>query len=488
MRIRGADRTDRGMTLLEVMMASSVLLICLTALATVLGGSITSSQVSKIRDEATNLANERIEIARSLAYDSLGLHYTNGLYGDPAGDIITPEVVGKFTVTTECTWIRTAAGRAAYKKLTVHVAWPAPLPGEVAVTTMVYGKSNIVTSGDLVVKLRYREDATPVSGASVAIVAADNSARSVVSDTAGEAFFGQLALGAATVNVTPPSNCIVDTSTITSITVAADSVTTAIVYLQHPAGATIHVSDTTSGTPLAGATVTVRRADGVVMPVMVTASDGDADFSLLYGTYSATIQKAGYPDATVPFTVSIANPNQVVPVSVSMLRGVGIRVRVFDVNGSALANGIVSIRKVGVDTVVQSGNAGSSGDISFTGLPADNYSATVDLTGYTSQVKTTTLHDGDSDTLSFYMTPVIAHGTMRITTLDKNGHAGSIRVIVSGTGYYQDALWSDAYGSLYLYNLVVGSYTVQCYTKPASVATVIVSSGQTAVVQVSQKK
>jgi hypothetical protein len=258
--------------------------------------------------------------------------------------------------------------------------------------------------------------------------------------------------------------------------------------LQHPAGATIHVAEP-SGTAVGGATVTVRRADGVVMPTVLTDSNGDAAFpALLYSAYSATIQKAGYPDATVPFTVSIPTPTQVVPVSVSPLQGVGIRVRVYDVNGSALANGVVSIRKSGVDTVLQSGNAGSSGDISFTGLAAGTYTATVDLSGYTSQLKTTTLYDGDHDTLSFNMVPVVAHGTMRITTYNKNGNTASIRVIVSGTGYYQDNLWSDAYGSLYLYNLVVGSYTVQCYTKAASVATVIVASGQTAVVQVSQKK
>jgi len=356
------------------------------------------------------------------------------------------------------------------------------------VTTMIYGKSNIVTSGDLVVKLRYREDATPVSGATVGIVTADGSSRAVVSDANGESFFGQLALGAVAVSVVPPAGSVVDTSTISSITVAADALTAGIVYVQHPAGATVHLVDTT-GTPVAGATVTLRRADGVVMPVLTTDANGDAAFTgLLYSSYSAVIQKAGYPDSTVPIVVSIAQPTQTITVSVSALRGVGIRVRVYDSNGSALANATVSIRKSGVDTVLQTGNAGSSGDISFSGLPAATYSATVDVSGYTSQLKTTTLYDGDHDTLSFTMVPVVAHGTMRITTYDKNGHAGSIRVIVSGTGYYQDGMWSDSSGSLYLYNLVVGSYQVQCYTKPASTATVIVAANQTAVVQVSQKK
>jgi prepilin-type N-terminal cleavage/methylation domain-containing protein len=488
MKFRSTQGTDGGMTLLEVMMATSVLLVCLTALATVLGTSITSSQTAKIRDEATNLANERIESARSLAYDRVGLHYANGTYGDPVGDIVTPETVGQFTVTSECTWVRTSTGRAAYKQLTVHVAWTSPTPGQVAVTTMIYGKSDIVTSGDLVVKLRYREDATPVSGAGVAVVASDNSARAVASDASGESFFGQLALGAVGLSVTAPSGCVVDTSTISNVNIVADALTTVIVYVQHPAAATVHVTDT-GGAALSGATVTLRRADGVVLPAVLTGASGDAVFSaLLYSTYSATVQATGYTSATVPVAVSVGAPNVTAPASISKLLGVGIRVRVFDANGATLPNATVTLRISGNSTVIQTGNAGSSGDISFTGLSANTYAATVDLSGYTSQAKTTALADGNQVTLAFNMVPVVSNGTMSITTLDKNGRVAAVRVIVSGPGYYHNDLYSNSSGYLYLSSLPAGSYQVQCYTKPASTATVIVSGGQTAAVQISQTR
>jgi type II secretory pathway pseudopilin PulG len=74
------------MTLPEVMIAASVMLVCLVSLAGLLGGSITSSASAHMRDEAANIANDRLETARSLNYDRVGLHYTNGLYGDPAYD------------------------------------------------------------------------------------------------------------------------------------------------------------------------------------------------------------------------------------------------------------------------------------------------------------------------------------------------------------------------------------------------------------------
>jgi type II secretory pathway pseudopilin PulG len=477
------------MTLGEVMIASSVLLVCLTSLAGVLGMSVNSSRMARARDEATNLANAKIEYARSLAYDEVGLHYANGAYGDPAGDIVTPETVGSFTVVTECTWVRTDTGRAAYKKLVVHVSWQQPIAGEIALTTMIYGKSDMVTSGDLDVRLRYRENADPVVNATVAIVSSTNSARSVLSDASGEAFFGQVAIGSASMTVIPPAGWVVDTSSVPSVTISADSVQTIIVFLQRPAQATVRVADT-SGNPVPGADVSLRRADGTVLPTVLTNASGDAVFSsLLYADYTATISKTGYPSATAPFSVSAEVGDPIVPVTISPLLGVGIQVCVYDANSTPIAAATVTVRLDGSSTPVQTGSSGTNGEISFTGLVAGNYNVTVEKSGLATQVLTTHLYDGDHDTLTFHMSQVVSTGNMHVVTLDKNGHATSIRVIVSGpNGYYRNDLYSNGDGVLDLQSLVPGSYQVQCYTKPASVATAIVNAGQTAQVQISQRR
>jgi type II secretory pathway pseudopilin PulG len=388
MRIRKVRDTDRGMTLGELMIASSVLLVCLTALAGVLGGSVTSSRMARVRDEAANLANARIEYARSLAYDQVGLHYSNGAYGDPAGDIVTPEQVGGFTVTTECTWVRTSSGRAAYKKVVVHVAWQQPVPGEIAVTTMIYGKSEIVTSGDLVVRLRYRENSDPVVNATVGMVSFTGQARSVLSDSTGEAFFGQVAIGAATLSVVPPAGCVVDTSTIPAISIAADAVTTVIVFVQQPARATLHVTDT-SGTPVSDATVTLHRSDGSALPAQATNASGDALFtSLFYGDYSASIAKEGYTSAVAPFSVTIESPQPVVDVSISQIILAGITARVSDANSTPIPGPTVTVRRTGESTPLQSGTAGTNGEISFAGFDVGSYDITVEKSGYVAQTTT----------------------------------------------------------------------------------------------------
>jgi len=486
------SRSDSGMTLPEVMIASSILLVCLVSLAGLLGGSINSSRSSTMRDEAANLANLRIETARSLAYDRLGVHYANGVWGDPRGDILTPETVGAFVVTTNCTWVRTSTGRAAYKKVSVVVSWQQPTPSQIEVTTMIYGRSALAVSGDLEMRLRYREDNSFVQNATVAITAADNSQRAVVSDTSGVAFFGQVALGAVGVVVTPPPGCVVDTSTLSNVVIAADAVSTIIVYIQHPAQATVAVTDT-HGAPVAGATVTLRRSGGFMLPTLVTGADGNAVFTqLLYGDYSASVAKSGYSQATVPVSVTIGSPQPVLPASISQLLGTGLHIRVFDANGAQLPGDTVTVRAHGSSTVLQTGVAASNGEISFTGLVAGAYDVTVEKTSYVSQVGSDTLHDGDLDYMDFHLVPAVAKGNLQITSRDKHGNLKGLRVIVSGpSGYYHDDLYtSSSYsqiGTLTLTDLVAGSYTVKTYDNAASTVTVIINGGQTAYASVSQK-
>lgn len=99
------------------------------------------------------------------------------------------------------------------------------------------------------------------------------------------------------------------------------------------------------------------------------------------------------------------------------------------------------------------------------------------------------MYDGDHDTLDFVLSPEAATGSMQVTTFDHHGHRqGSTRTIVSGPDYYRDDLFSDGNGYLNLSGLVPGSYQVRCFARPASTATVLVNSGQTAFVSLSQRR
>jgi uncharacterized surface anchored protein len=245
----------------------------------------------------------------------------------------------------------------------------------------------------------------------------------------------------------------------------------------------------TNGAAVSGASVTMRRADGAVIPALVTDASGNATFTqLLYADYTATVTKTGYASASTPFTVSVGNASPVVGFSMSALVGAGIRVRVFDTNGTQVPGATVAVYPSGSNTAVQQGTGGTNGEISFTALTAGAYTVTVAKTSYTSQTGSTTLVDGSVSTVDFKLVAASSNGNMHITTRNAYGVAASIRVIVSGSGYYRNDLYTDSSGNFTLTNLVPGSYSVQCYTKAASTATVIVSAGQTADVSVSQKR
>ncbi len=473
--------------MVEVVVASSILLTCLISLSSLLSGAITGSAMSQLRDQATNVANQRIEDARNLPFDDVGVYYAGGLQGNPPGSILTPDHEDGFTIETAVTWIRTSTGRAAYKRFDVTVSWTSPAPGHVEVTTMITGHSDVVTSGDFDVLLRYREDGTPVVDAPVVLQTSDGQTTGVTSDADGEAFFGQATIGTCSVSVTPPSGYIVDTSTLSSMTVAADSLSTFIVYLQKPAQAIVSATDT-SGTPLAGATVSLVGPNGQTIPAGTTGADGDATFSdLVYGAYSATLTKPGYTGVTQPFTFNIGTTNLTVPFRMSPIPTAGLRVCVFDNNGTQLPGASVSVLLNGTVIPNGSGVTGTNGEVSFSPAPATYQVTVADSPTYLSQTKTDVVNPGDVDELDFYLSVATHGGNMHVTTEDKHGNPLSLRTVVSGPGYYRNDLYSDSTGSLWLYNLAAGSYSVSTYTRPASTVTVLVNSNQTTEVTVNQK-
>lgn len=480
--------SDAGMTVAEVLIAASILLVCLTALAAVLGGVIASSAMARSRDEAMNLANARLEIARSIPYDSVGVRYADGRSGEPSGTILTPEQVGRFVVETECSWIQSTTGRPAYKQVKVTVSWLQPVPGKVEVNTIIYGKSTISGSGAFLVKLRYRESSDPVANSDVTLVAADGSLRTSATNAAGEVLFGQVPVGACTLAVAPPAGYIVDATTLVNAAVSADAVSTAIVYLQHPAAASVHVIGM-DGAEIPGAAVTIQRSDGAVIASAVSGSDGRAAFGqLLYGDYTATVAKAGYASASLPFEVSTTAAAPVVEFRMSPSIAGGIRIRVFDSNGTQVPGATV-VLATSTGTFVAQGTTGTNGEITFVPPALGTYIATVSKSSYVNESNTVVIVEGSGEVVSsFHLAATQTKGDMHLLTKGKNNKLESLRVVVSGPGgYFASTLYSDSNGELWLRDLVPGSYAVQIYNDSGSAVTAIINAGQTADVSVSQR-
>jgi type II secretory pathway pseudopilin PulG len=476
------------MTLPELMIASSILLVCLVSLAGLLGGAIASSSMTRARDEATNLANERLESARNLPYDSVGIKHADGTYGDPAGKIVTPETVRQFTVTTECSWVQALSDVAAYKKLRVVVAWTSPFAGQVEANTMVYGRTGITGSGDLLVQVAYRENQNAVTGREVTIVDSSNITRLVTTNSRGEALFGQVPVGPCTLSVSPPPGCIVDGSTLTGAAVSTDSVSSALVYVQQPAQATVVVTDM-SGAPLSDALVSVRRSDGAVASWALSDASGIASFSeILYGEYAATVTRDSYASATQPFSVAYGASSPTVTFRMSSAPTHGIRVRVFDSNGTQVPDANVTVTNAS-GAVVGTGTTGTNGEVAFSPLAIGAYTVAVSKSGYAGATQVATLHEEhDEETLSFTLSAAAANGNMHILTYGTNKKLASYWVVISvPDGYFANDLRSDGSGELTVTNLIPGTYSANLRDSRASAVTVVINSNQTTEVKLDMK-
>lgn len=486
-RHRTGRMTDAGMTLAEVVIASSILIVCLVSLSALLGGAISSSSMTRARDEATNLANNELESARNLPYDHVGLTFADGSQGNPPGEILTPhpDASGKYTIVTECTWVQAADGSTAYKKLKVIVSWASPIAGKVEVNTIIYGKTALSGVGDLLVQLSDRESPDPVTGREMTFVAANGTTRRVTTDASGRALFGQVPVGHFTLSLVPPAGYIVDTTSLSGATVSTDSASTAVVYIQRPAQATVNVHDA-DGAPLASTLVTIKRSDWSVGVTAYTDANGVAVFSnVLYGDYAATVTREHYAAATLPFAAGPAARSPSVDFSISHSWDHGVRAGVQDSNVTPIVGATVVLATQAGETL-STGVTGSDGVMLFTPVGVGTYSVTVSKAGYTGSTQSVTVHwDHDQELLTFSLLPEVVPGTMIITTTQGNTPTNCTLIVSGPNGYYSNTLRTgtspNATGVLLLQNLVPGRYTVQKSGGKAGVP-VDVTAGQTSLI------
>lgn len=75
-RLRSAMRSEAGFSLIEASVALVISIVIFTALGAMLGASMNSAQRSRLHAQATQLAVESIEIARSFEWNELAMDAT----------------------------------------------------------------------------------------------------------------------------------------------------------------------------------------------------------------------------------------------------------------------------------------------------------------------------------------------------------------------------------------------------------------------------
>lgn len=380
----GLRRSEEGFTIVEALVASAILLVVALAITQVFAFASLSTQSNSVREDATELANQRIEQARNLEYDALG---TVG--GDPEGTIPPEEDVGRYHVTTEVSWNRDATtGRATYKDIDVAVAWTEPTASEVRVTSSVYGHSNLVNTGDVVLTILEKASGKGIKNCHVTLTPPSGSDRTVRTDTAGEAFFGYVPTGGISL-VAAPVGWVVDLNTIAGAVVTNDTLTRLTLLAEKASSVTVRVRNP-SGDAISGATLTLTQTGTSRVYTATSDTAGHARFENLFsGDFTLNASITGSASATVYFHL---NEGDDVTQQVTMADPSPMRVLVTDQNSVKVPGATVTVTNPLTGTVM-TGTTADSGEAAFTISTDATYTVEASMAGYV------------SNTVYTYMTP-----------------------------------------------------------------------------------
>jgi len=145
---RSGGDSERGVTIVEMLMATFILGVGVVGAATLFVASAETVSVSRTQADANDIATSEIEVIRSWPYETVGIDLAADGYvptvdgrqtvtGPSENRVVPIDVVDRdgvdFEVDRSITWAVVGADPQAYKIVTVTVIWQAP-GGERSVT------------------------------------------------------------------------------------------------------------------------------------------------------------------------------------------------------------------------------------------------------------------------------------------------------------------------------------------------------------------
>ncbi len=403
-RLRAIAGDQAGFTIAEYITAIAILLTVVIGAMSALAYAGTASAGTARREEGLNLANKQIEQARNQPYDNLGASWPG----------TNPVESGDYTVDTRVTWARDASNRSTCRVVTVTVSWQTPRPGEVTVSTRIFGKSDISNTGDVLVNVvQALEGGTtePLAGASVTLTASVGPSQRVVTDAAGGSFFGHVGAGSFTFEAKRAGWVVDHSAYVTPPTVAGGSTTTCQVTAYKPSSHrfTFAVPGHTT-VPAVGVGITGVKPNPMVTK---TVNGSETLFSnLLPDNYAVTFSTpVGYQLASgTPTNFSIAQGNTNSGTTVNLVKNSILVVTVYDDRGSGSPVSGATLSLTGPTSGTATTDA--AGKATFGITATGTYTVLSSKSGYVSATTNRTITLGSDDQCGLGMA---RFGTLRCT-------------------------------------------------------------------------
>jgi hypothetical protein len=473
-------RSNRGFILAEYVIAVALLLIVATAAMDGLVFAASSNASTAMRAQALELANQCIEQARNLPYDSVGT-----VSGFPAGIIPDTQAVGDLTVDTDIEWaFDKSTDLETCKTITITVSWATGRAGSVILESSIAGKSLIKNTGDVKITVVDEDTAKPIQGATIQITAVTGTSTGKSTDASGTVVWGQVPSGNLAISGSATGYAL-RLSQVASATVISGQMNQWTISAVKASTGIVSVKDQ-SGNAISGATVTISGPSGTFPNT--TSANGTVTFTgLLKGTYTVTASLTGYTIGSG--TLSIIAGGSSYTSAVTMIKKTTLKIIVKDDAGTPLSG--VGLTVTPADAT-GTPTTDASGTAIFTVTGTGPYIVTAGKTGYiTGSAASGTLVNGTENTLNAIIVRIVPC-TLNLTVIDQSSNlVPGATVSVSGPGSVTGPAVTDSSGKATFTLGAPGVYAIRTSKTnyfTASTTTGSIANGGTAALTVTMSQ
>jgi hypothetical protein len=442
--------SDRGIVLAEYIISVVLLLVIATAVVQGLVFAASSNASTAMRAQAIELANQCIEQARNLPYDSVGT-----VSGFPAGIIPDTTVVGNLTVNTVVEWSFDAVTHVeTSKSITVVVSWTVGGAGSVTLQSNIVGKTSVNNTGDVAITVVDEDTTHPIQGATVVINAVTGTSNSKATDASGTAMWGQVPSGNLVISGTA-AGYVFRLSQVTPASVISNQMNRWTINAAKASSGVVTVKDQ-SGQPVSGAVVTITGPSGTF--TATTAADGTVTFTgIVKGTYTIATSISGYSGGSGSLGVLLGGAAYTSAVTVTKMTTMKVIVK--DDLGALLSGVGLTVTPAGAAGPAQTDAAGTA---IFTVTAAGPFTVTASKSGYlTGSATSGTMVTGVENALNMTIARILPC-TLTVTVVNQASVAvAGATVSVSGPGTVTGPPVTDSSGRAVYTVSMPGVYTAQ---------------------------
>lgn len=259
---------------------------------------------------------------------------------------------------------------------------------------------------------------------------------------------------------------------------------------QYAGDVALHITDPSTGKPASGVTVNLIDKDGNIAATGKTDKDGNVTFTNIpIGTYTYAVDDPCFKldgDKTKSVTVTDGS-KQTASIPVISLGNVTLHIT--DPSTGKPASG-VTVNLIDKDgKVVATGKTDKNGNVTFSGIPAGDYTYKVDDPRFVSITGKVTIGTGNTaGTIDIEVkhpasSPTVSTGSANITATDSSGKPlSNVPIIIkdSTTGKTVGTGTTDSNGNVTVPNLPDGTYTVSSGDSSVSLeGSITITNGQT---------